>query len=106
MFEMSLLLKALQAKLSSSGLDWLKVESIAFSSKKKSLTAVFDLDGEASPVTVELDYVLEDDDKIRIRDVRTSKAWMTEAIKLALVKTGQSFPLPKGIKGKLLRVLL
>jgi hypothetical protein len=31
---------------------------------------------------------------------------MNEAIKLAMVKTGDRFPLPGGLKGKVIRMLL
>jgi hypothetical protein len=38
--------------------------------------------------------------------VNTSRTWMTEALKLVLLKTGGRFPLPGGLKGKMIKVLL
>ena len=43
---------------------------------------------------------------IVIREIETNRPWMTEALKLAMVKTGNRFALPGGLKGKMIRVLL
>jgi hypothetical protein len=102
----SLIMKALQAKLASSGLDWVKLESFQLSSRDKTISAELTLEGEDRPVHVELRYSLDDDNSVVIREVITSRKWMTEALKLAMVKTGNRFRLPGGLKGKMIRVLL
>jgi hypothetical protein len=102
----SLIMKALRAKLVSSGLDWVKLESFQLSSRDKTITAEVSLEGEDRPVKVEVRYSLEGDNTILVRDILTNRPWMTEALKLAMVKTGSRFALPKGLKGKMIRMLL
>ena len=103
---MSLLLKALQTKLASSGLDWIKLESLQFCSRDRKLVAEISLAGEELPLHVQLHYSLSADHFLTVEEVETSRKWITEALRLGLVKSGNRFPLPGGIKGKLLRVLL
>lgn len=103
---MSLILKALQAKLASSGLDWVKLEALHLSSRDKTIAAEVTLAGEETSVKVEVRYALGNDNTIIIRDVQTNRQWMTEALRLAMVKTGNQFPLPGGLKGKMIKILL
>ena len=102
----SLIQKALQSKLVSSGLDWVKLESISLSSRDKTVNLELSLEGEDQPVKAEIRYSLAAENVIVIRDIITSRKWMTEALKLVLVKTGDRFPLPGGLKGKMIKVLL
>ena len=46
----SLIQKAIQAKLSSSGLDWVKLESFTLSSRDKKVNLELSLAGEETPV--------------------------------------------------------
>ena len=102
----TLISKAIQAKLAASGLDWVKLESFTLSSRDKTVSAEVSLEGEEKPVTVQVQYSLGADNAIVIREVETNRKWMTEALKLALLKTGNRFELPGGLKGKMIRVLL
>lgn len=102
----SLIQKAIQSKLASSGLDWVKLESFNLSSRDKTVNLELSLEGEAEPVKAEIRYSLAAENMIVIRDIITSRKWMTEALKLALLKTGDRFALPGGLKGAMLKVLL
>ncbi|HWB03447.1 MAG TPA: hypothetical protein VG796_10515 [Verrucomicrobiales bacterium] len=102
----SLIFKALQAKLSSSGLEWIKLESFSLSSKDQLINLELTLEGEPTTVKVEIRYSIGGDNTIVVRSVETNRKWMTEAIKLVMVKTGDRFPLPGGLKGKMIRMLL
>ena len=102
----SFIIKALQSKLASSGLDWVKLESFSLSSRDKTVNLELTLDGEDQPVKAEVRYSLAAENMIVIRDIVTSRKWMTEALKLVLLKTGDRFSLPGGLKGKVLKVLL
>lgn len=102
----SLIQKAIQAKLSSSGLDWVKLDSFSLSSRDKTVILELSLEGEDQPVRAEIRYSLAAENMIVIRDIVTSRKWMTEALKLVLLKTGDRFALPGGLKGTMLKVLL
>jgi hypothetical protein len=102
----SLIFKALQSKLSSSGLEWIKLESFSLSSRDQLINLELTLEGEESVVKAEVRYSLGGDNTLVIRSVETNRKWMTEAIKLAMVKTGDRFPLPGGLKGKMIKMLL
>ena len=102
----SLIMKALQAKLTSSGLDWLKLESFTLSSRDKKVNLELSLDGEELPVKAEIRYSLGAENMIVIREVTTSRTWMTEALKLVLLKTGDRFPIPGGLKGAIIKLLI
>ena len=102
----SLIFKAIQAKLASSGLEWIKLESFSLSSRDQLINLELTLEGEESPVKAEIRYSLGGDNTLVIRSVETNRRWMTEALKLAMTKTGDRFPLPGGLKGKVIRMLL
>ena len=99
-------MKALQSKLASSGLDWIKLESLHLDSRANTISLELTLKGEESTVKADIRYSLGSDNTIVIRDVETNRPWITEALRLLMVKTGNRFPLPGGIKGKMIRVLL
>ena len=102
----TLILKAIQAKVEASGLDWLKVKEFRLDAGERRVTATLELAGEADPVMLSARYRINDDNTAEITEVHASRRWMTEALRLALEKTGASFPLPDGWKGKLIRALL
>ncbi|MBP7951196.1 MAG: hypothetical protein KA004_16210 [Verrucomicrobiales bacterium] len=102
---MDILLKAIESKLQSAGLNWIKLQSFSLSAKEKTLAASVQLDGEPDPVEITAHYKLDAHDLVVTR-VETSKKWMTEVAALALIKTGGKIKLPTGIKGKLVRLLL
>ena len=102
---MVLLLKAIEAKLQSAGLNWIKLQSLQLRIKEKTVVAEVLLDGEPLALAVEATYEIVGD-KIRIASLNTSKKWLTEAANLALLKTEGAFPLPGGIVGKLIKFFL
>ena len=99
-------MKALQSKLASSGLDWIKLEALHLDSRANTISVELTLKGEESTVKADVRYSLGSDQTIVIREVETNRPWMTEAIRLFMVKSGNRFHLPGGLKGKLIRVLL
>lgn len=103
---MNILLSILQSKLNSSGFDWVKVESINLSPSQKSLTADLKLAGEAELIRFTGTYSITASNAIRLDTLTASRQWLTEVAELALAKTGREFPLPDGIKGKLIKLLL
>lgn len=102
---MDIILKALEAKLHSAGLNWIKLQSFQLSSKDKTVTAEVLLEGEPAPVTVQLVYEVGAD-FVKIVSLSTSKIWMTEAANLALLKSGGKIGLPGGLQGKLIKFVL
>jgi hypothetical protein len=97
--------KALDAKLSQLGIDWLKVESLVICSADKSVFATVVLDGEPDSVELTALYKLEGDQFV-VESVETSKIWMSKALQLALDTKGGSFTVPSGMAGMVVRMLL
>lgn len=102
---MDILLRAIEAKLQSAGLNWVRLQSVQLRTKDKTIAAELLLEGETGPLSVEARYEIAGDD-LRIVGLNTSKKWLTEAGNLALLKTGGKFPLPGGIGGKLIKFFL
>lgn len=103
---MSLIQTLLQSKLDSSGFDWIRIESVQLSPAKKSLQADLRLAGEAELIRFSGTYSITSTNMIRIESLVASRQWLTEVAELALAKTGREFPLPDGIKGKLVKFFL
>jgi hypothetical protein len=102
---MDLIMKAIEAKLASAGMDWLKLQSLQLRPKEKRLTAELLLEGESAPVAVELTYAVEGD-FLKVVSLQTSKKWLTEVASLALAKTAGQIELPSGLKGRLVKFFL
>jgi hypothetical protein len=102
---MDIITKAIEAKLHANGLNWLRLLDLRFSPKSKSIAAEVFLEGEEKPLTITATYAVEGD-SLRILTLETSKRWITEGIQLMLLKQGHCFPLPTGIKGKMVRMFL
>lgn len=100
-----ILQKALEARINQAGLDWVKLQTIEISSESKTIRADVVLDGEPEAVNLRVHYLL-DDEGIAITDVETSKKWITEMLHYALIKKGNRFPMPGGIKGMVARMIL
>ncbi len=103
---MSLLITLLQAKLNSSGLDWVRIENILLSPSNKTLTADLKLAGETELIRLNGTYSVTPENQIRLDSLTASRQWLTEVAELVLAKTGREFPLPDGMKGKLIRLFL
>lgn len=103
---MSLLQTLLQTKLNSSGLDWIKVESINLSPSQKTLTADLKLAGETELIRFTGTYSVTPGNAVHLETLIASRHWLTEVAELVLAKTGREFPLPDGLKGKAIRLFL
>ncbi|MES2708727.1 MAG: hypothetical protein V4726_19180 [Verrucomicrobiota bacterium] len=103
---MNLLQVLIQTKLDSSGLDWIRIETIQLSPSKKTLLADLRLAGEADLVRFTGTYSITPSNMIRLESLTASRQWLTEVAELALAKTGREFPLPEGLKGKLVKFFL
>ncbi len=101
----SVLRKALEARIASSGFDWVKIVSIELRPEPKTAALTVMLDGEEKPVTINATYALEEGG-VRVKSLTTSRRWMTEGLQLALTKSGGLIPLPGGLQGKLVRMFL
>lgn len=97
--------KALEARIASQGLDWLKLRHFELRSAEKKLLLDLDLAGEPAPVRLTAHYRVEPEGLV-IESVEASKKWLTEVAHLALAKHGGRFPLPTGMIGSLARALL
>lgn len=102
----TIILKAIQAKIESAGLDWVRLTDFRLDVNERRLSATITLAGETDPVMFSARYQLNPDNTGELTEIHASKRWMTEALRLALQQTGASFPLPDGWKGKLIRALL
>jgi hypothetical protein len=102
---MDMILKALESRLQTNGMGWIKLASLNFSAKQKTLQAEVLLEGEEHPVTLQAKYRVEETSVV-IEQVEVSKKWLTEAINLALLKHGGRLELPAGVKGKLIKMVL
>jgi hypothetical protein len=102
---MDIVLKAIEAKLISAGLDWLKLQSLQLRPKEKRISAELVLEGESGPIGIEVTYQV-DGDFMKITTLETSKKWITEVLNLALAKTAGQVELPGGLKGRLIKFFL
>ncbi len=102
---MDIVLKAIEAKLISAGLDWLKLQSLQLRPKEKRISAELVLEGESGPINIEVTYGVEGD-FLKITSLETSKKWITEVLNLALTKTAGQVGLPSGLKGRLIKFFL
>jgi hypothetical protein len=97
--------KAIEHRIASAGLDWIKVLHFELGAEHKTMTLALHLDGEDVPVSLIARYRLEDNELV-IESIAASKKWITEAISYALLKHGGRFPLPGGFPGRLARMVL
>lgn len=102
---MDLIRKAVDARISSLGLDWVKLESFQIRSKDKTISADVLLDGETESIHIEATYEVIGN-RISILTVDSSRKWVAEAARLGLAKAGASFELPSGISRILVRLFL
>lgn len=103
---MNVLQSLLQTKLNSSGLEWIKVESINLTPSQKTLSAELKLAGETELIRFTGTYSVTPSNAVRLETLSASRQWLTEVAELVLAKTGHEFPLPDGLKGKAIRLFL
>lgn len=101
----SVIRKAIEARITAFGLDWLKVRQFELRSASKLVILDLDLDGEDQPVRITANYRV-DGDSLVIESAETSKKWLTEIAAIALAKQGGRIPLPAGLAGSVARMFL
>ncbi len=101
----SVIQKILSDRLQSRGLDWIDARSVRLSKAEKAFDLELMLDGEERPLHARLKYEVKDDE-LHIVGVETDKRWITEILQLVLIAKGGHFPLPGGMVGMLVKVLI
>jgi hypothetical protein len=101
----SLLKKAIETRLASSGLTWARLEHFELKTAEKRMTATLSLAGESTPVSVMATYQVEALE-VLVTSVATNRQWMTEALSMALLKHGGRIPIPPGLPGMMAKMLL
>ncbi len=101
----SVIQKVLAEKLASRGLDWIDVRSVRLSKADKSFDLEIMLEGEERPLSAKLCYEVKDD-ALHLTGLETGKRWITEVLQLVLIAKGGTIPLPGGMVGMLLKVLI
>jgi hypothetical protein len=101
----SVVRKAIESRIASAGLHWLKLQHFELRASEKKVSATLLLEGEPTPVTVRLSYRLEATDVV-VESIDAGRPWMTEALALVLLKHGGRWPLPSGLPGTVIRMLL
>jgi len=101
----SVIQKILADRLESRGLDWIDVRSVRLSKAEKSFELELMLEGEERPLVARLGYEVRED-TLALTAVETGKRWITEVLQLVLLAKGGTIPLPGGMKGVLLKLLI
>jgi len=101
----SVIRKAIEARIASSGLKWIKLRQLELRPSEKTLSLDLELEGEESPLRLFARYRVEGD-AVLIESLETSKKWLTELASVALAKQGGRFPLPGGFAGAMARMVL
>ena len=99
-----ILKKAIQGKLKFMGIDWAKVDAVAFSKEDRRVDLTLDLDGEELPVTAMVNYRVEDEE-LHVESVETSRRWMTEAVLMVVEQKGGKIELPDAVRGLVLKAI-
>ena len=97
--------KAVSAKLASEGITWATLDTLNIDKKEKSVQADVSLDGEEHPIAVIARYTLGDAG-VQLDTFETTRPWVTQALCFALKKHGGQIPLPGGMQGTMIRMLL
>jgi hypothetical protein len=97
--------KAVAAKLASEGVTWATLESLKIDKKEKAVYGDVSLEGEPGPIAVTAHYTLEPD-HVQIDTFQTTRPWVTHALGYALLKHGGKIPLPGGMQGTMVRMML
>ena len=97
--------KAVSAKLASEGITWANLDTLNIDKKNKAVHADLSLEGEEHPIAVTARYTLGEVD-VQLDTFETSRPWVTQALCFALQKHGGKIPLPSGMQGTMVRMLL
>jgi hypothetical protein len=101
----SLLRKAIETRIATSGLTWVKLQHFELKSAEKRVAVTVMLEGEPELVTVTVHYAVEALEVV-LHGVETNRKWMTEALSMALLRHGGRIPLPPGMVGVMARMVL
>lgn len=101
----SMIQKLLADKLEKKGFDWIELKAVRFSKAERRFEIDLALDGEESTLPAIIDYEVEGD-LIKIIRLTTSKRWITEVLQLVVMAKGGVFPIPTGMKGSLVKMLI
>jgi hypothetical protein len=102
---LNLIYKAVEAKLATAGIDWVKVHSLSVDKQSKTASATLALEGEPDPVAILVTYSLETD-HLLVLTIEATRPWLTKALNLALTHQGGRLPIPSGLEGSMVRMLL
>ena len=83
----------------------MQMESVRVDKDGRRILAVLDLEGEADLVDVTAVYELAET-TLSITGVETSRPWMTGVLALILEVRGAHFPLPDGMQGMMIKMVL
>ncbi len=97
--------KALANKLDEREFDWVEIRSVKLVKSENQLHVELMLDGEDETVLAILDYEIAEE-QLRIVTVKTDKRWITEVLQLVVVAKGGVVPLPSGIAGMAVKMLI
>ena len=97
--------KAVATKLESEGITWAQLDTLKIDKKEKAVHADVSLEGEPQPIAVTARYTLKAD-SVLLETFETSRPWVTKALCFALKKHGGVIPLPGGMQGTMVRMLL
>jgi len=101
----SVIQKILADRLESRGLDWIDVRSVRLSKAEKTFELDLMLEGEERPLVARLRYEVRDE-ALHVTGVETDKRWITEILQIVLLAKEGTIPLPGGMKGMLLKLLI
>ena len=102
---MSILQKAVSSKLSAEGIDWATVDQLDIDKATKTVHATLTLEGEPEPLSASVTYNLGAD-TVQLLTATASKPWVAKALTLAIQKHGGHIPLPGGMQGSMVRMML
>lgn len=97
--------KALQTRLDDKGIDWARMECVEFVKEERRLKAVVELEGEDELVEVGATYAIEGD-SVSITGVEASRPWIAGALTMVMEAKGASIPLPGGMQGTMIKMVL
>ncbi|MDG2126278.1 MAG: hypothetical protein P8J87_21430 [Verrucomicrobiales bacterium] len=102
---MSLILKAVASRLTAEGIDWATLDHLEIDKSNKEVHATVTLEGEPEPVSVTATYSLGAD-TLQLLTASSTKPWLSKALTFGIKKHGGQIPLPTGMQGSMLRMML
>ena len=97
--------KAVETKLKRMSIDWVSIESLEIVSAQKFIDMTVSLEGEEHPVDVTIHYVIEENHVV-VGDLKASRPWIAKAMGFILEQQGGRYPIPSGMEGMAIRMVL